>query len=328
MNNNLYSTLHAEGLISDESLGKIRLKEEKPLLFSVHWEIKTLLYVGVLLLTGGLGLLIYENIDTIGHEFVLMLIVAICLGCFYYCFKNKLPFSKNRVLSPNSFFDYILLLASTSLLIFVGYLQFEYKVFGTNYGMATLIPMLALFFIAYYFDHLGILSMAIANLALWMGVSVTPKKLLLNSDFNSETIIYTYLLLSILLIAGGYASQHFNYKKHFKFSYLHYGIHVAYIALLAGYFHYYNAAEAVVWILSILILSFFLYNDAFKNKSFYFLLLVILYSYITLSSVVMRFLLSIHDGGVVIELIAFYFIGSGIGFILLLINLNKKLKAA
>jgi hypothetical protein len=327
MNNNLYSTLHAEGLISDESLGKIRLKEEKPLLFSVHWEIKTLLYVGVLLLTGGLGLLIYENIDTIGHEFVLMLIVAICLGCFYYCFKNKLPFSKNRVLSPNSFFDYILLLASTSLLIFVGYLQFEYKVFGTNYGMATLIPMLALFFIAYYFDHLGILSMAIANLALWMGVSVTPKQLLLNSDFNSETIIYTYLLLGILLIGGGYATQRFNYKKHFKFSYLHYGIHVAYIALLAGYFHYYDSAVAVAWMLGIVLLSFLMYNDAFKNKSFYFLLLVILYSYIALSSLVMRFLLSVNDGAM-IELIAFYFIGSGIGFILLLINLNKKLKAA
>jgi len=327
MNNNLYSNLHAEGLVSDESLAKTRLKEEKPLLFSVHWEIKTLLYVGVLLLTGGLGLLIYENIDTIGHEFVLMLIAVICLGCFYYCFKNKLPFSKNRVLSPNSFFDYILLLASTSLLIFVGYLQFEYKVFGTNYGMATLIPMLALFFIAYYFDHLGILSMAIANLALWMGVSVTPKQLLLNSDFNSETIIYTYLLLGILLIAGGYAAQRFNYKKHFKFSYLHYGIHVAYIALLAGYFHYYDSAIAAAWMLGILTLSFLMYNDAFKNKSFYFLLLVILYSYIALSSLVIRLLLSVNDGAM-IELIAFYFIVSGIGFILLLINLNKKLKAA
>ncbi|MDB4921945.1 DUF2157 domain-containing protein [Mucilaginibacter sp.] len=327
MADNLYNNLHAEGLVSDESLQKIRLKEEKPLLFSVHWEIRILLYVGVLLLAAGLGLLIYKNIDTIGHGFVLMLIGAICLGCFYYCFKNKLPFSKGKVLSPNSFFDYLLLLACTSLLIFAGYLQFEYKVFGTNYGMATFIPMLVLFFIAYYFDHLGILSMAIANLAIWMGVSVTPKQLLLNSDFNSETIIYTYLLLGILLIAGAYASQHFNYKKHFKFSYQHYGIHITYIALLAGYFHYYDSMIAAVWMLGILLLSFLMYKDAFKNKSFYFLLLVVLYSYIAISSLFIRAFMGVGDiGGVYLVLI--YFIGSGIGLILLLINLNKKLKAA
>lgn len=325
--NNLYKNLYAEGLINDESLEKIRLKVEKPVLFSVHWEIRTLLYVGVLLLTGGLGLLIYENIDTIGHEFVLMLIGAICLGCFYYCFKNKLPFSKEKVLSPNSFFDYILLLACTSLLIFTGYLQFEYKVFGTNYGMATLIPMLVLFFVAYYFDHQGILSMAIANLAVWMGVSVTPKQLLLNSDFDSQTIIYTYLVLGILLIAGAYASQYFNFKKHFKFSYQHYGIHVAYIALLAGYFHYYDSIIAAGWMLGILVLSFLMYSDAFKNKSFYFLLLVVLYGYIAVSSLVIRAFMGVGDIGAV-YLILFYFIGSGVGLILLLINLNKKLKAA
>jgi len=49
---------------------------------------------------------------------------------------------------------------------FIGYLQYQYSAFGTHYGMATLIPMLALFLIAYYFDHLGILSLAIANLAV------------------------------------------------------------------------------------------------------------------------------------------------------------------
>jgi hypothetical protein len=326
MNADLFTNLHAEGLISDESLIKIIQREAKPPLFSVHWEIKTLLYVGVLLLTGGLGLLIYENIDTIGHEFVLLFIALICTGSFYYCFKNKRPFSTGKVNAPNSFFDYILLLGSISLLIFVGYLQFQYKVFGVNYGMATFIPMLALLFTAYYFDHLGILNMAIANLALWMGVSVTPKKLLLNSDFNSETIIYTYLLLGIILILGAYLTQRLNFKKHFKFSYQHYGIHVAYIALLAGYFYYYRSAMAVVWVLGIALLSFLMYSDAYKHKSFYFLLLVVLYSYIAVSSLIIRSFMAIDDlGGIYLTLI--YFIGSGVGLILLLINLNKKLKA-
>ena len=80
-----YKTLHAEGLLSDASFDKLKLKPT-PSLFSVYWEIKTLLYLGVLLLTSGLGLLIYENIDTIGHQFVLLLIALISGGCFFLLF--------------------------------------------------------------------------------------------------------------------------------------------------------------------------------------------------------------------------------------------------
>ncbi|MBB6127207.1 DUF2157 domain-containing protein [Mucilaginibacter lappiensis] len=328
MINNLYKNLHAEALISDESLERLRQKEEKPVLFSVHWEIKTLLYVGVLLLTAGLGVLIYENIDSIGHQFVLLLIALICIGCFAYCQKKALPFNTEKVNSPNAYFDYILLLGSLSFVTFVGYLQFAYGVFGTNYGMATFVPMLVLFFIAYYFDHLGILNMAIANLAVWMGVSVTPKQLLADNNFNSGTIIYTYLLLSILLLTGAWLTQHFNFKKHFKFSYQHYGIHVAYITLLAGYFHYYDSGLAMVFMLGILLLSLLMYRDAYKSKSFYFLLLVILYSYIAVSSLAVRVFLSMGDTAGAVYWMLIYVIGSGIGLILLLINLNKKLKTA
>ncbi|MDN5288450.1 MAG: hypothetical protein JWR38_4724 [Mucilaginibacter sp.] len=328
MINNLYKNLHAEDLISDDSLQKLQQKEEKPVLFSIHWEIKTLLYVGVLLLTAGLGVLIYENIDSIGHQFVLLLIALICIGCFAYCSKKALPFSAQKVNSPNAYFDYILLLGSISFVTFVGYLQFAYQVFGTNYGMATLIPMLILFFIAYYFDHLGILNMAIANLAVWMGVSVTPKQLLADNNFNTGTIIYTYLLLGILLLAGALLTQHFKFKKHFKFSYQHYGIHVTYIALLAGYFHYYDLDIAPPFMLGILLLSVLMYRDAYKSKSFYFLLLVILYAYIAVSCLAVRLFLSMGDTAGAVYSMLMYVIGSGIGLIFLLINLNKKLKTA
>ena len=322
----LYKNLHEEGLISDESFSKIKHNEEQQL-FSVHWEIKTLLYLGVLMLTTGLGILIYENIDTIGHQFVLLLIALICAGSFAYCFKTHLPFSTDKVKSPNTSFDYVLLLACISFITFVGYLQFEYKAFGTNYGLATLIPMLVLFFVAYYFDHLGILNMAIANLAIWMGVSVTPKELFLHSDFNSEIIIYTYLLLGILLLAGSYVTQQFNFKKHFKFSYQHYGVHVTFISLLAGYFFYYSSALWVLFMIGVGVLGWFIYRDAFKNRSFYFLLLVILYSYIAISSLVVRVLILMMDIGA-LYLMMLYFIGSAIGLIFVLINLNKKIKAA
>ncbi len=325
MDDPIYQKLYTEGLISDESLKKTQQKFADQL-FSVHWEIKTLLYIGILLLTAGLGTLVYKNIDSIGHQFVLLFIALICAGCFAYCFKNKLPFNAQRVGHPNAFFDYILLLACITFLIFTGYLQFEFKVFGTNYGMATFIPMLVLFFSAYYFDHIGILNMAIANLAVWLGVTVTPKQLLLNSDFNSETIIYTYLLLGIFLLIAAFATQKSAFKSHFKFSYQHYGVHLAFIALLAGYFHFYDWPVAFLWMLGIALTALYVYRDAFIHKSFYFLLLAVLYSYIAISSLAVRLAFTVNDIGAV-YLLFLYFIGSGTALIFLLINLNKRLKA-
>ena len=67
-------------------------------------------------------------------------------------------------------------LAALLLLTFITYLQVQYNVFGDRFGLATFIPMIILFYCAYYFDHLGVLSMAVANLAAWMGIAVTPLK--------------------------------------------------------------------------------------------------------------------------------------------------------
>ncbi|MBK6634695.1 MAG: DUF2157 domain-containing protein [Chitinophagaceae bacterium] len=102
MNLPLFEQLHAGGHVSDASLQKIKAVQSNKL-FSVHWEFKAMLYLGVLLLSGGLSILVYKNIDTIGHQVILFVIAAVCAGSFFYCFKKKLPYSNSKVLSPDSF---------------------------------------------------------------------------------------------------------------------------------------------------------------------------------------------------------------------------------
>ncbi|WP_042481197.1 DUF2157 domain-containing protein [Solitalea canadensis] len=336
MNNQLAEKLHAEGLINDASFSKINERNSNPL-FSVHWELKSLLYIGVMLLSSGLGVLVYKNIDTIGHQAILAFIAMVCGTGFWYCFKKKAPFSTEKVNSPNSFFDYVLLLSCLTFLTFVGYLQYVYTVFGTNYGMATFIPMVVLFFVAYYFDHLGVLSLAITNLALWMGLSITPTRFLQDNDFDSERIIYTALLLGVILLFAAYFSERQNIKKHFKFTYQNFGLHITFIALLAGYFYYYLSVYEVelsyyqpfafAWLLILGALAYLYYIDSVKSKSFYFLLIITLYSYIAISCLAVRVFMAMDDIGAV-YMAFMYFIGSAVGIVLFLINVNKKLKSA
>ena len=86
------------------------LNTPPPALFSLHWELKTILYLGVLLLSGGLGILIYENIDSISHQAILAAIALISAGSFYYCYKQSVAFSWEKVKSPTPLYDYLLLL--------------------------------------------------------------------------------------------------------------------------------------------------------------------------------------------------------------------------
>lgn len=325
-NADLYKTLKEEGALSPESYEKL-CEKQRNTLFSLHWELKTLLYLGVMMLSTGLGVLIYKNIDTIGHQAILALIAVICGSCFYYCFKHKKPFSKELVKAPNAMFDYLLLLACLSFLTFTGYLQFQYGVFGTNYGMATFIPMVVLFYVAYEFDHLGILSMAIANLAVWMGVLVTPSRLLSNGNFDNQTIIYTYLGLGLMLLLAGFLTDRYHFKKHFRFSYLHFGIHISFIALLFGYFNAYESKLSILWLLVLFALAFYLYLDAMRHQSFYFVLLVILYSYLAISILVFRMLDGMNNMGG-LYLLCFYFIISATALILRIVRLNKQMKAS
>jgi len=325
MNTWLFEQLHAEGLIADSSFKKIREHSDTKL-FSLHWELKTLLYLGVLLLSGGLGILIYKNIEKIGHQAILIFIALVCAACFFYCLKKKLPFSTAKVEAPNVHFDYILLLGCLTFISFIAYLQFQYNVFGTRYGLATFFPMLVLFFSAYFFDHLGVLSLAITNLGAWVGITVTPSQLIRANDFNSSTIIFAGLFLGALLIALAFVSKLKKWKQHFQFTYANFGTHILFVSCLSAMFHFQKIY--LVWFLLLAALAFFSYTRSIKSKSFYFLVVTALYTYISMGYVAIQLIDSIGRIGLSsIYLGLLYFIFSGIGLIFFLIRSNRKIKA-
>ncbi|KAA2238673.1 DUF2157 domain-containing protein [Chitinophaga agrisoli] len=321
----IFERLHQEGLIADTSFERIRMAAARRL-FSVHWELKVLLYLGVSLLSTGLGILIYKNIDTIGHQAILAFIAAVSAGCFYYCYKHKQPFSWNKVPAAGVLSDYLLLLACLTFVSFIAYLQYQYTVFGPHPRIAGFIPLVVLFFCAYYFDHLGVLSLAITNLAAWMGIVVTPLRLLKENDFNSETIIYIAIALGVLLIVTGELTARWKRKQHFRFTYLNFGVHVLFIALLSAMFHF--RQTYTLWFLLLAAFACYCYLDARRQHSFYFILILTIYSYIALGYVVFNLVISAMHGTDEgsLSLLLVYYIGSAFGLIRFLIHQNKKIK--
>lgn len=317
MKNSVLDTLLARQLISPEQYATIRAHEQNRL-FSVHWELKTVLYAGVLLLNIGLGLLIYLNIDTIGHLSVIALTAAISVGCFWYAYKNRAPFSSEKIESASPYFDYALLLGCLTFVILEGYAQYQYGVFGTHYGLATFLPMVLFFFVAYYFDHQGVLAMAITALASWLGIAVTPRELFVNNDFSSGRLIYTGLILGTILCGAAFFSLQQQIKRHFHFTYLNFGANILFLACICGLM-----VLGQEWLFSVLLtgvtVSIIWY--ARREKSFYFLILAVIYAYWGVSYLVFR--IDLFQS----TLMFYYFIFSCAGVIYLLAQYRKLLNA-
>ena len=314
----IFERLRQENFITQQELENI---QQQPV--SARWDVLTLLYLGILLATTALGILIYKNIDSIGHTIIIAFIGICCATSFIYCFKKAAGYKKIKVESPNILFDYILLTACLLLLTFVGYLQLQYNLFGNHWGLPVFIPMIVLFFCAYYFDHLGVLSIAITNLAAWLGISVTPLQILQQDNFSNAYLIYTGIALGVALIVFSIVSEQKNIKAHFAFTYKNFGANILFIALLAGMFS--NNTVYFLWFVAIAVVAWWFFNSAIKRNEFYFLVITVLYAYIAVCYVVINLLILIADVGS-IYLGAIYFIVSGIALIRLLMYYNKKLK--
>jgi len=316
----ILNELSVKGLITPELQDHIRMYEaQKP--FSLYWELKTILYLAVVLLNLGLGWLIYENIDSIGHGVIMAGIAGICGACFIYTYRNRTPFSWKHTESPSPYYDYILLLGCLTFVILGGYLQYQYQIFGTRYGLATFIPMGFFFMVAYYFDHRGALSLAITALASWLGVTVTPAGVFSENNFSNAGIVWAGVLLGIALCVVAFLSESKDMKKHFSLTYLNFSVHILFIASLAGLI----IIEQWSFFLILTLASAFFIWYAHTRHSLYFMTVALIYAYIGLTYLVLQIRFDGSDEGT-IYFYNFYFVASCAAIIVFLLRYKKILK--
>ncbi|CAG5068664.1 hypothetical protein DYBT9623_01396 [Dyadobacter sp. CECT 9623] len=286
--------------------------------FSVHWELRSILFLGILLFSSGIGVLIYENIDTIGHQAIIAAIAILTIVCFWYVFRNSLPYQHSELKNTNKFASYVLLLGCTTFLALEGYLQFQYEIFGIKYGLAVLIPTILFFFSAYRFDHTGVLSMAITGLASWVGLTIAPLSVLTKNDFTDQKLVWSAIILGTLLALTGWLSDSKEIKKHFSFTYLFLGGNLALIASLIGSF---RGEPQIVFQFAGLLFSVFYILTARRSQSLVFLLMGVVTAYIIVSYMLAKLL----GEALAMTLATLYFTFSSIGVILFLLKYKKFL---
>ena len=252
-------------------------------IFSLHNELRFLIYLSVILFTGGIGILIYKNIDTIGHTIILALILILTGVCFYLSYKKSKGFSNNEVLFDNPMYDYLVLLGTILSCTFVGYLQFQYQTFGNFFGIASLVGSIIAFIVAYYFDNKSALSIAITGLAAYIGITITPKTLVENEVYSNPTLAYSGFALGIGLVLWTIYSTKTNFKKHFNLVFLTFALHLSSICIIAGLLTKFGYQEVSYWYIFVPILvgSVYYFNKvSYQISAVSIFLFNVIYAYI------------------------------------------------
>lgn len=290
-------------------------------IFSLHNELRFFLYLSVLLFTSGVGIIIYKNIDSIGHIAILGLLLVLTVAGFYFCFKKAKGFHKDEVLFENPVYDYIVLLCTILSCVFIGYLQFQYEIFG--YGLSSLACSLVAFSCAYYFDNRSALSIGITGLATFIGITVTPKSLIENDIYSNPLLSYYGLALGILLLVWTEYSTKNSIKKHFRFVFLSFAQQLIGICCIAGLLESY-------WFIFAFFLAaavYYFYKISYDMESTFLFVFTLVYGYIGFNILLFKFLDLIDlsaFGEMFIILAPLYFIGSIVGFIRMIQLFNRE----
>ncbi|EIA08806.1 DUF2157 domain-containing protein [Flavobacterium frigoris] len=319
---NATNRLFEKQLIDKEQMDQIAAYRRLNI-FSVNTELKLFLYLSVLLFTSGIGILIYENVDSIGHIAILSLLLIVTVICYYFSFKNAVGFHKQQTYFENPLFDYLILAAILLSCTFIGYLQFQYGTFGTHYGLATLIPTAIALFCAYYFDNKTVLSIAITGLAAYIGLSVSPQALLNNDFQQTDSLSYSAIALGLVLIIWSIYSTKIDLKKHFNLVFSTFALHLISISCINNLFEPYWG----VFIILLAVCCYYFYTVSYSLKSVSLFVFTILYTYFGLNFLLFKIidLINIEDLMIPFSfLVPFYFIGSIILFIRLIKKFNKN----
>lgn len=312
-----HKQLFDKQLIDENQFQKIEAIETGKLI-SVFYELRTLLYLGVLLLSTGVGILIYDNIGSIGHIVSVILIAALCVICFVYAFKKQQGYSRIKLNSPTPYFDYVLLLGCLLFISVFGYLQFLFNILDYLEAM-TLVTAIFFFFIAYRFDHLGVLSLAITALASFWGLSITPQKWYESDIFSSANLYNTAIVFSVVLSCTALFLEKKNIKRHFTFSYINYCSLIFFVGTDTGLFDNNNAWGLYV-LLQLLGATAIIYYARIA-KSFLFLIYGFIFGYIAITYL----LVMILPSGAEI-LWGYYLLFSCGGFIFFIIKYRNYFK--
>ena len=193
-------TLHAEDVIDDATAARA-LARDRGQVFSLHAELRVILYAGVLLVMAGMGIVLARNLDRIGPLAIVLAVALVAVACAVPAVRAKLA---GRALTNAG--DYLLLLAVLLGSANLAYAERQFTLLGPFWSWHLLLLAVIHAAIAYAFGSSLVLAASLAALAGWFGVGGTPGDAL-RFSYSSPTLGARALVCAAVIAAWRYADR-------------------------------------------------------------------------------------------------------------------------
>jgi len=272
--------------------------------FSVFLELNVLLYAGVLAFVAGLGWTITTWSEQMGDVLVLAILCAILAACFWYCFSRAPGWSRRETPSPSLVFDYVVYLGCLTWSLGLAYLENRFHFLSGKWDLYLVATAGLFFFLAYRFDNRFVLSLALASLAGWFGLTISHWPSHQDATYRQSAIVY-----SVMVGVAAAVLQRLGLKAHFFGTYLNVAANVLFWALLSGVF---ESQGYGVWLLALLAACGASLAWGIARRQFSFVAYAAVYGYVGVSSILIR---NMHGDTAVLS----YFFFTGVIMVVLLV---------
>ena len=233
-------------------------------LVSVWSELRALLYVGVLLVMGGVGLLVKENLDRIGPLAIAVLLGLAALAALGWVARVAPPFSWREAPSPHLAFDYVLLLGVLLAAADLAYVEVRFTPLGAHWPWHLLIVAACTALAAFRFDSRVVFTLSLSSFAAWRGVSAAH----LGGSFlwspAAGQVRGNAIVCGGLFVLLGFVLARTGRKAHFEPVATHLGWLLVLLALGSGM----ATADWPAWTVALLLAGAALAVKAFRFRRF------------------------------------------------------------
>ena len=309
-----YKKLFENNLIEETQFEFLDAIESNKII-SLFNELRLMLYLGIMLLSTGVGYFAYQNMGKFGHISCMILLLAGIIACYYCIMKFASPYSNAEISVSHPYYDYILILVSLLIIGLFSYIQIYFNLVHLLMNWSTFISAIILLFMAYRYDNRGLLSMGITAFSATFGIVISPVNWSKGEWLPTINLYNTGIILGIVFVIIGQISESKKIKSHFRFTYQNTGLLIFFIASIAAIF---DSNYSLLYAFLLLFSSVAVIYYSWKSKEFLFFLYSSLSSYIALTYLLIKLIESSHTDAYI--LLAYYFPISCAGYILFIIK--------
>jgi hypothetical protein len=201
--------------ILDQEKARLLLRIAQGELLSVHAEIRLFFYLGVLVTSTGVGLLIKQNYDQIGPLAVALAVGLGAAACLGWAIRQAPAFFWGEVPSPSMVYEYLLLLGLLLGVADLAFIEVQFTPLGANWPWHLFITSILMACMAIRFDSRTIFSLALSTFAAWRGLSVSfiERPIWRAHD---ESVRVNAICCGLLFLFLGHFLQRSHRKPHFE----------------------------------------------------------------------------------------------------------------